>query len=125
LILNKDLFVPERMLRMMGLFDQKIIQHVTQMNTYKEPRYPQLYSGMINKQQMTVHCSVTRPVQFLSGNISSAAAFTDKRGMGWNINNIKRFFNLPEKMRQIKMMKRQKKERTTTRKKRQSGILKS
>ena len=98
LLLNKVLVVPERLLKMMDLLDRKLIFHVTQMNTYEDPRYPQSYSGMINKlRQMIVHCNVTRPVQFLLGDIRSAAAFTKKRGTGWKNKNIKRYFNLPNK----------------------------
>jgi hypothetical protein len=96
LISNTDIVVPERMLTMFDLFNQDIVSHVTQMNTFEDPTYPQSYSVRINKQQMIVHCSVTRPVQFLLGSISSLAAFTDKRGVGWNNKNIKRYFDLPD-----------------------------
>ena len=97
LLLGKDPVVPQRMLKMMNLLDRKLIYHVTQLNTYEDSRHPQSYTGLINKLQMIVHCSVTRPVQFLLGDIGSAAAFTDKHGTGWNNQNIKRYFDLPNK----------------------------
>ena len=62
LISNTDIVVPKRMLTMFDLFNPEIVSRMTQMNTFEEPTYPQSYSGMINKQQMIVHCSVTRPV---------------------------------------------------------------
>jgi hypothetical protein len=96
LISNTDIVVPKRMLMMFDLFNPEIVSHMTQMNILEEPTYPQSYSGRINKQWMIVHCSVTCPVQFLLGSISRAAAFTDKRGVGWNNNNIKRYFDLPD-----------------------------
>ena len=96
LISNTDIVVPERMLTMFDLFNEDIVSHVTQMNTFEDPTYPQSYSVRINKQQMIVHCSFTRPVQFSLGSLSSLAAFTDKRGVGWNNKNIKRYFNLPD-----------------------------
>ena len=59
LLLGKQAVVPQRMLKMMDLLDPQLIYHVTQLNTYEDSRYPQSYTGLINKLQMIVHCSVT------------------------------------------------------------------
>jgi len=126
LISNTDIVVPERMLTMFDLFNEDIVSHVTQMNTFEDPTYPQSYSGMINKQQMIVHCSVTRPVQFLLGSISSQQPLQTNVELDGTTRTLSVTSIFRTQLIKIEMMNLPKKVRTTIRRiRRESRILKS
>ena len=56
------------------------------------------YQLVMNNQSYTIRSGITRPHQFLLGNIPKMSCITDNVGSGWDDNKIAHFFNESNKV---------------------------
>jgi hypothetical protein len=86
--------VPKRMMEMFGVPNALLVAHLIPRGKFKTTKFSQAYQMDNNSSHLIVGNSVTRPVQFALGALPTGAAFTDKRGSGWNATNVADFFEV-------------------------------
>ncbi len=82
--------VPDKLLNIFLLSSLGIGNHMNWQVGSPDPVFPQSNQTTINKQELIVHNSVTRMVQYSLPTIPTMSNIYDKPGAGWNrIYNIK------------------------------------
>jgi hypothetical protein len=57
-----------------------------------DPEFPQSYQNILNKQEIIIHNSVTRPVQYPLSKLPTMATIYNKPGAGWDNINPDNYF---------------------------------
>ncbi len=88
---------PTQILKMFKRLDNKlVIDHLKWHFKLTSPlSFDHLYS--VND-DMTVHCTKIRPIQFKFGKVNDVLTFYDKQGDGWNNIRINKYFKKKQMM---------------------------
>jgi hypothetical protein len=77
-------YVPDKLLDNFLLSCPGIRNHMNRQVVAPDPVFPQSYRTILNKQEIIIHNSVTRPVQYSQSAMPTMSTIYDKPGAGWN-----------------------------------------
>ena len=73
--------------------DEKIQAYLMKLSNKTHSNFGLSYQTVPNNQSYTICSGITRPCQFVLGNISTISRITDSVGRGWDDEKIAHFFN--------------------------------
>jgi hypothetical protein len=89
---NKQVF--NRFCKVFDLHDDEKIQpYLLKLSNKTRSNFGLSYQTVLNNQSYTIRSGITRPCQFVLGNISTISGITDSVGRGWDDKKIAHFFN--------------------------------
>jgi hypothetical protein len=83
---EKNEGVPDKLMDIFLLSSPGIINHMNRQVGAPDLVFPQSYWTILNKQEIIIHNSVTRPVQYSLSTMPTMSTIYDKPGAGWNRN---------------------------------------
>jgi hypothetical protein len=89
MVVNKTMYgnngyVPDKLMDIFLLSCPGIGNHMNQRVVAPDPVFPQSYQTIINNQELIIHNSVTRPVQYFLYTLPTMSTVYDKPGAGWD-----------------------------------------
>jgi hypothetical protein len=92
---NED--IPRKLMDIFLLGSPGIINHMIWCGRFTDPVFPQYYRTILNKQEFTIHNSVTGPVQYSLSTMPTMSTIYDKPGAGWNRINTDNYLKIISK----------------------------
>jgi hypothetical protein len=82
------------MMEIFDLFSPALIKHMMLQGKLEKQVLQHSYKLRMNKSEIILSHTNTRPVQFDLCTLPSADTFIDKQGSGWNETNIAEYFSM-------------------------------
>ncbi len=118
MIVNKTIYgnngdVPDIFLNMFLSSSPGIRNHMIWRVVAPDPEFPQSYRTILNNQELIIHNSVTRPVQYSLSKLPTRATIYDKPGAGWDKIDPDNYFTSYFKTNEMGDVVQQEKKSTT------------
>jgi hypothetical protein len=90
---NKQVFSTDFVKSLICMMMKKIQAYLMKLSNKTLSDFGLSYQTVMNNQSYTIRSGITRPCQFVLGNIPTISGITDSVGRGWDDEKIAHFFN--------------------------------